>query len=219
MTSIPDEQVLSQATLYGVCRAEGVRSSKSFGCGVLLPSLLWCWDASAVIEIGTYEGFSSLAIGMQLQLMGPTGTGARRRLAVCDIEDECVAESLRLLEEYAPDVDAEGIVFDSAAVDWRSWGQFDFAYIDGDHSGPAMAADLRQVVPAMDPDKAAILMHDYCPRYPGLVAAIQEFIHSSPEWSMAALPSKLSYPMALATRSAPAGLEVGKEGRMRVAGV
>ena len=207
-----DELILSQATLLDVCRTEKVKSASSYICGMLMPTLLWAWNAKNVLEIGVYRGYTSLVLGMQLEMMG-----GERNLWLSDIDRDRVNHSLELLHTYAPNVNVIGIYGDSRGVDWSAKAAFDFAYIDGNHSYRSAKADLGKVLPAMA-ERSAVLVHDYTqPHHMGVVQAVNETVANDPSWNMIPIPAQTGKPVALIARAVPGGLDyLRKSGEMEV---
>lgn len=206
--------ILPLQELLHVCHAEGVRSAKSIASGALLPVLAWCAGAKHVLEIGTLEGFTALAIGMQLELMG-----GDRKLVLCDIQQKWVNNSIRLLKKNAPSVQVVGVAGDSSKIDWGKYlprrGRFELAYIDGGHAKEEVAADLRQVIPWIS-KHGMVLLHDYI-KHPkcGIVEAVDEFMQMYYEtWSFVPLPAAMGAPMALLCPYSAVGLPIGKRGRI-----
>ncbi len=208
------EFILPIQKLLAICTKENVRSAKTLSVGAILPSLIWACGAERVLEIGTLEGFTALAIGMQLELMG-----GERSLVIADIQAKYTNHSGDLVAKYAPSVRVDKFTGDSATVNWGGYlpgggAKFDFAYIDGDHSYAAVLADLQQVSPWMS-EHGLMLLHDYI-KHPkcGIVRAVQEFTAMSLSWVYVPIPVAMGAPMVLLSRRAPDGLPMGKRGRI-----
>ncbi len=207
------EFILPIQKLLAICTKENVRSAKTLSVGAILPSLIWACGAKRVLEIGTLEGFTALAIGMQLELMdGP------RSLVIADIHERHVTHSFNLVKKYAPSIRVDTFTGDSATANWGGYlpgggAKFDFAYIDGDHSYAAVLADLQQVSPWMA-DRGLMLLHDYIKHTKcGIVRAVQEFTMIPSPWTYVPIPVAMGAPVVLLSRYAD-GLPIGKRGRI-----
>ena len=208
------EFILPIQKLLAICTKENVRSAKTLSVGAILPSLLWACDAKRVLEIGTLEGFTALAIGMQLELMdGP------RSIVIADLQERHVTHSFNLIKKYAPGIRIDTFTGDTAAANWGSYlpgggARFDFAYIDGNHSYEGVLADLELVSPWITAH-GLMLLHDYI-KHPkcGIVQAVQDFTQEFPGWNYLPIPVGLGAPIVLLGRDAPDGLPMGKRGRI-----
>ncbi len=59
-------------------------------------------------------------------------------------------------------------------------GALDFAYIDADHGEASVSADLMSAAPKV---RGVIGGHDYCPRFPGVMRAVDRFCREA-GWTM-----------------------------------
>ena len=199
-----DELICSQSRLLDICRKEGINSRGSYNCAMLIPPLLWSWSAHDVLEIGIYDGFTTLAIGLQLEMMGGGN------LWTCDIASKRVVHAEELIHKYAPSVQVTAIPGDSRHVAWSEKAQFDFAYIDGNHTFRSVRADLAQVLPAMR-ERAAVLLQAYTytiSHASGVVNAVNGIIPKDPSWSFVPIPAPIGAPAALMARTAKDGLPI-----------
>ena len=212
MSEQMDELILSQSRLLDVCRLEKIKSASSYICGMLIPTLLWAWDAHNVLEIGVYRGYTSLAIGMSLEMMG-----GERDFRLCDIEPDRLSTAQALVRKHAPHVHVDASLGDSRHIEWSDLMRIDFAYIDGNHSYRSARADLARVMPAMS-DRSAILVHDYTtPHHAGVVKAVNEAVANDPSWCFIPIPAHTGKPVALIASSVPGGLDYcGVSGEMEV---
>jgi len=100
--------------------------------GQLMGLLIELIDARRVLEIGTFTGYSALAMALALPEDG--------RIVACDVSEEWTSIGRRHWEEagVAPKIDlrlAPASETLQALLDEGAEGAFDFAFIDADKSG------------------------------------------------------------------------------------
>jgi caffeoyl-CoA O-methyltransferase len=128
----PDEvqQHLQATTLENTGRASGMQIGDDQA--VLMEMIVRAMDAKRAVEVGTFTGYSSLAVARGL---GPDGT-----LLCCDVSEEWTAMARAAWEE-AGVADRVELVIGPGADTLRALPageQFDFAFIDADKPGYAV---------------------------------------------------------------------------------
>ncbi len=63
---------------------------------------------------------------------------------------------------------------------------FDLAFIDGDHGEPAASFDCQQALRLVRPG-GLIAVHDYSPRWPGVISAVRRELRGLPHWQIQTL--------------------------------
>jgi len=134
---------------------------------VLLFGLVFALRPKRCLEIGTYNGGSSLIIGAALDDLGAG------HLVCVDPKPLVASEHWQQLRHHAtlvtgpsPEVLREAVA--------AAGGAFDFVLIDGDHGRAGVAKDIEGVLPVLT-DGAYVIFHDA--HYFEVAEAIDEMVH------------------------------------------
>ena len=145
------------------------------------------WDIDTVIEIGLWNGFTSLLLGRALAC----NAMHRGHLISVDIQQSKLNNCKKLTKDLP--IQHTTIWSDSAKVDYYqhlNGKRVGLAFIDGDHAEPACTADLNRCAPLMT-STGIMVVHDYSIRHGkhrDVVIAVEKFIKANPSWQYFYLP-------------------------------
>lgn len=129
-------------------------------------------NARKVVEIGTYDGNTTLNMALNLRADGhvvtidlPVDKSADLALVVDSDQERNVTDRTRVGEQFRNNPVARSRIHqvfgDSAVLDFSTLGgPFDFAFIDGCHAYNYVKSDTEKVMSVMQPG-GVIVWHDY----------------------------------------------------------
>ncbi len=131
--------------------------------------------AVRMFEFGTYMGRTTLHLARN----NPDGKVVTVNLPAS--ADPRYAPFLGSLLAGQPELARiDRIESDSRALDTTPYrGQFDFVFVDGDHSYEAVQSDTRKAFELLAP-RGVIMWHDYAPKSEGLVEFFEQFTQTTP---------------------------------------
>jgi hypothetical protein len=132
-------------------------------------------NARAILEIGTFDGFTALNLAANIEREGKVHTVDLPKKAERDYSDDVYAP-YRVGSQFKGEPEAakiEQLWADSTRVDWRSFGgPFDMILIDGSHEYPDVKSDSANAFKHLRP-AGTIFWHDYG-HYWGVSKALDE---------------------------------------------
>jgi predicted O-methyltransferase YrrM len=138
--------------------------------------------ARTLVEIGSYQGRSTIVIGATLLALSP-----QSRLHAIDPHEGIVGSSDARLNHGSPTFDAflahiadagiAQLVEPVRALSYETaWTQpIDMLFIDGLHDRVNVERDFRHFAPFLTSD-AVVLFHDYASYYPGVMAFVDHLV-------------------------------------------
>jgi hypothetical protein len=111
-----------------------------------------------ILEIGTYKGMTAR---MLYQNFGTCTT--------LDL-DPTISDPILADQIGATRRKGHSMTFDFSAC----FGRRALVFIDGGHDYQTVASDSQNALKVLDSGPAAIVWHDYCPQWPGVMQACQE---------------------------------------------
>lgn len=153
-----------------------------FGLGLMLMSLVASTRATRVVEIGRFQGFSTLALAAGLSLIDkgwqePLAARQRpeidysaflspRKRKVVSIDPSPTPEAIALLSKTSLTSYVEFVDKASDDVDPSQLGTIDVLFIDGDHALAGVRRDITRYVPHVR-QGGYFILHDYFGWYQG----------------------------------------------------
>ena len=147
-----------------------------FGLGLTLMSLVASTRAAKVVEIGRFQGFSTLALAAGLSLVDrgwdePLAARQRpdvnypsflrpKKRKVVSIDPSPTEEATALIAKAGLTSYVEWVDKASGDVNPSSFGPIDILFIDGDHALAGVKQDIERYVPHVRPGGYFVL-HDY----------------------------------------------------------
>lgn len=161
--------------------------SRTIGWSLDLPELVHLLaiirftNASRILEIGTFDGFTALNIAANIKAGGEVATldlpPDRQERSLDSISNACNPGIVG--SKFRGEKEARGIrqVFgDSTATDWGEFGSpFDLVFIDGCHEYPYVKSDSMNAVKHTRPG-GTVIWHDYG-QFVDVSRAIDEIAH------------------------------------------
>jgi predicted O-methyltransferase YrrM len=134
---------------------------------IVILSILRFTKAKRVIEIGTFDGNTTLNLALNVGEDGeivtidlPPTSDESLKNGNTDLRQPCEFEKRQYVDHPRGDI-VRQVYGDSRTMDWSTVGDgFDLAFIDGDHTEPYVRSDTENVLTVIRPG-GVVVWHDY----------------------------------------------------------